>query len=289
MEINLDSGRLAIFVGGLALFLLLENLKPARAWAGPRWRRLAFHAGVATFNTVVVRLLAYVPFLLWTVYVEEEGWGISRWLGLTGWTEIIASIIVLDAFDYVWHRANHRIPFLWRFHKAHHSDVEMDASTSLRFHPGELLLSALAKAIWIVIWGPTVVAWFLFEALVSLCAQFHHSNIDFRNPVERWLSLFIVTPRYHAAHHAVDRHWGNANFSTILSLWDRLFGTYSRPADSGATTNAPGTLGLPEGRERAFAPLAWLSEPFQTRNLALARSSDAIGDNGKGTTPRSHE
>ena len=97
---------------------------------------------------------------------------------------------------------------------------------------------------------------------------------------------FYRDARYHAAHHAVDRHWGNANFSTILSLWDRLFGTYSRPADSGATTNAPGTLGLPEGRERAFAPLAWLSEPFQTRNMALAGNSEPIGDNGKARRAR---
>lgn len=283
MEINLDSGRLAVFVGGLLFFLLIETLIPAREWRQPRWRRFAFHAGVATFNTVLIRVLVYVPFLLWTVYVEEEGWGISRWLGLVGWTEILVSIVVLDAFDYVWHRANHRVSFLWRFHKAHHADTGMDATTSLRFHPGELLLSGLAKALWILIWGPTVVAWFLFEALVSLSAQFHHTNIDFPDRVERWLSLFIVTPRYHAAHHAVDRHWGNANFSTILSVWDRLFGSYSRPADGGATTNAPGDLGLPEGRELAFSPLAWIAEPLRRRNLGLARETERPDSNDAGT------
>ncbi|MGR8919279.1 MAG: sterol desaturase family protein [Gammaproteobacteria bacterium] len=271
MEINLDTGKLVVFVGGLLLFLAIETFLPARPWRDARWRRLGFHAGVAVLNTFIIRIVAYVPFLLWAVYVEEEGWGISRWLGLVGWTEIVASIVVLDAFDYFWHRANHRIRFLWRFHKAHHADVEMDVTTSLRFHPGELLISALAKAIWIAAWGPTVVAWFLFEALVSLCAQFHHSNFDFPDPLERWLSRVIVTPRYHASHHAVDRRWGDANFATILSVWDRLFRSFARPAAGGATTSAPDALGLPEGRETAFSPLQWLVEPFRRRNLGLVQ------------------
>jgi sterol desaturase/sphingolipid hydroxylase (fatty acid hydroxylase superfamily) len=204
------------------------------------------------------------------VYVEEEGWGISRWLGLVGWTEIILSVVVLDFFDYIWHRANHRVRFLWRFHKAHHADTAMDVTTALRFHPTELLVSALVKALWVVIWGPTVVAWFLFEGLISLCAQFHHSNIDFPDGVERWLSWIIVTPRFHASHHAVDRQYGDANFSTILSFWDRLFGTYSQPANGGATTQAEDALGLPEARHLSFSPIAWLMEPFRSRNLSLS-------------------
>jgi len=243
MDINLDTGKLVVFIGGLLLFLAI--------------------------NTVTIRILAYVPFLLWIVYVEEEGWGISRWLHVVGWTEIILSVVILDLFDYFWHRANHRVNILWRFHKAHHSDIGMDVSTALRFHPTELLMSSLIKALWVVIWGPTVVAWFLFEALVSLCAQFHHSNIDFPDWIESWLSWIIVTPRYHAAHHAVDRKWGDANFSTILSIWDRMFGTYSRPENGGATTNAEDALGLPEGRHLTFSPIAWLVEPFRSDNLNL--------------------
>lgn len=269
MDIDLDTGKLIVFVAGFALFFMLETLVPARPPQGDRLRRLGFHAGVAVLNTVLVRVLVYVPFLVFSVYVDEEGWGISRLLGLTGWTEIVLAIVVLDFFDYLWHRANHRVRFLWRFHKAHHADTGMDVTTALRFHPGELLISALVKAAWIAIWGPLVVAWFLFEALVSLCAQFHHANIDFPDSVERWLSWIVVTPRFHAAHHAVDRHYGNANFSTIFSLWDRLFGTYAEPAAGGATTRAPGTLGLPEARELAFSPLAWLDEPWRRRNLDL--------------------
>ena len=164
MEINLDAGRLAVFIGGFVLFLLLESLFPARVPDASRWPRLGFNVGVSVLNTVLVRVFIYVPMLLWTVYVEEEGWGLSRWLGLEGWVEIIASLVVLDFFDYLWHRANHRVRFLWRFHKGHHADTGMDVGTALRFHPGELMLSGGAKALWVLAWGPTPVAWFLFEA-----------------------------------------------------------------------------------------------------------------------------
>lgn len=269
MEIDLDTGKLAVFVAGLALFLTLETLAPARPWHGGRLRRLGFHGAIAAANTVVVRLLVYVPLLLWIVHVEQQGWGISRSLGLTGWTEILLSVIVLDAFDYLWHRANHRLSFLWRFHKAHHADTAMDVSTALRFHPGELILSGFAKALWVAVWGPTAVAWFVFEALVSLCAQFHHANIDFPDRIERMLSRILVTPRFHATHHVVDRRWGDRNFSTILSLWDPLFGTAVR--DGQAPLDDADAFGLPEDRETAFSPLAWLTEPFASRNLALAR------------------
>lgn len=269
MELNLDTGKLYVFIGGFVLFLLIETFSPRRKWQGPRLKRMAFHGAIAVLNTVTIRILIYVPFLLWVVYVEEEGWGISRWLGLVGWTEIIVSIIVLDLFDYFWHRANHRVQLLWRFHKAHHSDNAMDVTTALRFHPTELIVSGMVKALWVVIWGPTVVAWFLFEGLISLCAQFHHSNFDFPNRVERVLSWIIVTPRFHTSHHAVDRTYGDANFSTIISIWDRLFGSYSQ-APSEVINDDEDALGLPYARELAFSPLAWLVEPFKSRNLSLS-------------------
>ncbi|MFT7138983.1 MAG: sterol desaturase/sphingolipid hydroxylase (fatty acid hydroxylase superfamily) [Sulfitobacter sp.] len=267
MNIDLDTGKLIVFLGGLLFFLGIETLAPKRSWRESRVKRLLFHGSIAALNTVWIRLLIYVPLLLWIVYVEQQGWGISRWLGLTGWVEIVASLVVLDLFDYFWHRANHRVTFLWRFHKAHHADTAMDVTTALRFHPGELMISALAKALWIVIWGPTAIAWFLFEAMVSLCAQFHHTNIDFPDRIERVISALIVTPRFHASHHAVDRQYGDANFSTIFSFWDPLFRSYQRPENDGATTNAENALGLPEARDRAFSPGAWLAEPFQSNNL----------------------
>ena len=284
MEIDLDTGRLWVFLGGFVLFFGLETLLPARRSEQPRWRRVGFHALVATLNTLTVRVLVFVPFLLWTVHVEEQGWGIARWLGLTGWVELVAAVVVLDAFDYFWHRANHRVPFLWRMHKAHHADTAVDVTTALRFHPGELLLSGLAKAAWVAIWGPSVLGWFLFEALISLCAQFHHGNFEFPRRVDDVLQRVFVTPRFHALHHAVDRRFGDRNFSTILSIWDPLFGTAVASDAPRPDLGAPGALGRPEAREQAFSLGAWLLEPFAARNMPLARRRSDGHDPDTNTT-----
>ncbi len=268
MELDLDGGRLLIFVGGLTIFLLIESLLPARAWQERRIKRFLFHASVAAFNTALVRIFIYVPFLLWVVYVEQMGWGLSRLLGLHGWLEFVVSVVVLDLFDYFWHRFNHRFSFLWRFHKAHHADNEIDVTTALRFHPGELILSTLAKALWVLAWGPTAFAWFLFEGLISLCAQFHHSNIDLPDSIERVVSRVIVTPRFHTSHHIVDRQYGDANFSTLFSFWDPLFGTYHQAA--GTKADLPeDSIGLPEARDLTLSLRAWFTEPFSKRNLGL--------------------
>ena len=128
---------------------------------------------------------------------------------------------------------------------------------------------------WVLAWGPTPVAWFLFEAMVSLCAQFHHSNLDFPDPVERWLSRFIVTPRFHAAHHAVERRFGDANFSTIFSVWDRLLGSHANTGTRAAPAWLADGLGLPEEREVAFSIRAWIEEPFRRRNLFIDARSKA--------------
>ena len=135
--------------------------------------------------------------------------------------------------------------------------------------PTVTILLSLGLSQRVVIWGPSAIAWFVFEGLISLCAQFHHCNIDFPDAVERQLSKVLVTPRYHAAHHAVDRHFGDANFSTIFSFWDKLLGTYAAPREGGLTTLAASQLGLPEGRDLAFSAQAWLLEPFSQRNLHL--------------------
>lgn len=268
MELDLDGGRLVIFLGGLLAFILIESLLPARNWQESRGRRFLFHGTVAAFNTVLVRLFIYVPFLLWVVYVEQQGWGISRWLGLDGWVEIVLSLLVLDAFDYFWHRANHRVRFLWRFHKAHHADNEMDVTTALRFHPGELVLSSFAKAGWVLVWGPTPIAWFVFEGMISLCAQFHHSNIDLPDRVERVLARVIVTPRFHTSHHRVEREYGDANFSTVFSFWDPMFRSYSQMPGNKRDA-PPDSIGLPQARDMTLSLRAWFSEPFKRRNLGV--------------------
>ena len=276
MLLDLDQGRLIVFLVGLSLIALIEARFSHRAHSGYFTWRWLMHLGIAGFNTLVMRALVFVPLLLWLVHCQEQGWGLARWLGLSGWEEFVISLVVLDALDYWWHRWNHRVPLLWRFHKAHHADNEIDVSTALRFHPGELLISGGMKAIWIVLWGPSAVAWFVFEAAVSLSAQWHHANIDLPDTVESKLKHFIVTPRYHAMHHMVDRSHGDAYFSTVFSIWDVIWkttGTYLARDEMRDVE-----LGLPDGRESGQSALEWIMEPVRKRNLALSRSQPSESD-----------
>ncbi|MBT7335613.1 MAG: sterol desaturase family protein [Gammaproteobacteria bacterium] len=267
MNIDLDTGRLIVFVGGLFIFAIMERFMASRSATNSLGKRIALHSLIAAVNTTLVRILIYVPLLAWIVYVEQMGWGAARWLGLNGAAEFVVSIVVLDAFDYFWHRANHRIPFLWRFHKAHHSDNDLDVFTALRFHPGELFISSGVKAVWIVLWGPSAIAWFLFEMMVSLCAQMHHANLDLPDRIEKPLAKLWVTPRFHAAHHLVDRQYGDRNFSTLLSCWDTLFSSQAPWITHEGITQK--VMGLPDAREQTLSPLQLLLEPLKTRNLSL--------------------
>ena len=266
MLLDLDQGRLWVFLIGLSLFAFLEALWPAGRRLGPRALRWLRHGTLAAANTVLMRSLVFVPLLLWAVWLEEQGWGLVRAIGLVGVPELIFSVLILDAFDYLWHRANHRVAFLWRFHKVHHSDRALDVTTALRFHPGELLLSGIAKAFWLAVLGPTPVAWFLFEALVSASAQFHHADLRLAPRLERALRWLWVTPAFHGAHHLVDRRWGDRNFSTLVPVWDWLFRSFAAPPGPLDERGEPWVFGLPEGRGDADRPLALLLDPFRGLN-----------------------
>ena len=235
----------------------MESLWPRRKRETLRFSRLAFHGCVALFNTLFVRLVIVTPLLIWTNLVREKGWGIGAQLGLKGFTEILVSLIVLDMLDYWWHRFNHRVPLLWRFHKVHHADTHVDVTTALRFHPGELFFSGFAKAAWILIWGPSLWAFAIFEIGISVYAHFHHSNIDLPDRVEKFIRWIHLTPRLHASHHTVKNRTRNGNFSTIFSIWDRLFLTFKEP-----DFQEMEELGLPEGRDSYLSPFMLLKMPF---------------------------
>ncbi|WP_298449207.1 sterol desaturase family protein [uncultured Marinobacter sp.] len=259
----MDDAKLIIFLLGFALLYGVETLFSARPWKEARGKRLRTHLSMAIFNTVLLKLIILAPFLYWTEWVVEQGWGLAPMLGYSGLGGILATIIVLDMLDYWWHRFNHRLGLLWRFHKVHHVDTHVDITTALRFHPGELFISFFVKLTWIALWGPSLAGFIAFEIAVSLASQFHHSNIDLPERWERRLRKFIVTPRFHASHHTVARRTGDANFATIFIVWDRLFGTYAEPDEQEMTH-----LGLPEGRDDYLSFSTWLTEPFRPRNQA---------------------
>lgn len=253
--------RLTVFLAGLGLLFAIESRLAVREWADGRGKRLAFHGALSILNTVILRLTVLTPFLLWADYVHTQGWGLAPWLGLQGAAEIIITVIVIDMFDYWWHRFNHRIGFLWRFHKVHHVDTHVDVTTALRFHPGELIISVFVWASWILIWGPSIWGLAAAQASITLAALFHHTNIDLPDPIEQVLRKLVVTPRFHTAHHTVSRRSGDANFSTVFIWWDHLFGTYREP-----DYREMRRLGLSSGRDSYLSMTETLREPLLPRN-----------------------
>ncbi|VAX35166.1 Fatty acid hydroxylase family (carotene hydroxylase/sterol desaturase), partial [hydrothermal vent metagenome] len=162
IQVNKDTFQVMIFFGGLILMFCIETLFSARKWEQGRGKRLCFHLGLSIFNGIILRFPVMIPLIMWQQFVYDKGWGIAPLLGLVGPMEIGIGFIVLDFFDYIWHRINHEIPFLWRFHKVHHVDTHVDVTTALRFHPGELVLSSIMKSLWILVWGPSLWAFAIF-------------------------------------------------------------------------------------------------------------------------------
>jgi sterol desaturase/sphingolipid hydroxylase (fatty acid hydroxylase superfamily) len=155
----------------------------------------------------------------------EHHYGLLRWVALPGWAEVPAAVILFDCWMYLWHRANHRLPFLWRFHRTHHSDPRMDVTTAHRFHFGEILFSSLLRVPVIVLLGMGLKELVIYEALMFTVVQLHHANIGLGAKLDKWLRWVIVTPAMHKVHHSRIQHETDSNYSSFLSIWDRIFGT----------------------------------------------------------------
>ena len=185
-------------------------------------RNLAIAAGAG-----VVMQIAERPLALWlTRETRARNWGVAPRLLRPGIAQTALSIAMLDYGLYHWHVLTHKIPFLWRFHLVHHIDLDLDASTALRFHFGEMLLSIPWRLAQIVISGASPFAYSLWQTLLFASILFHHSNVRLPRGVERILSFIIMTPRLHGIHHEADQRRANTNWSSGLALWDLLHGTY---------------------------------------------------------------
>jgi len=222
------------------------------------WRRLARN-GALWAVTAGLSPLVVVPVSLWASG-HALGWRPAWWSGPLG---LALDLLILDFWIYWWHRANHEVPLLWRFHEVHHLDRFLDTTTALRFHFGEVLLSAGVRAAVIVAAGIPVTSVIVFETLVLASALFHHANLSLPPRLERGLSRIVVTPSIHWVHHHRRRPDTDSNYATVLSLWDPLFGTRS------PTRRWPDMPIGTEGRaERGVLHLLWA--PFRTRNEPAA-------------------
>ena len=213
-------------LGALALLLALEWWIPFRGLVQSKLRHVTTNLTIAGTNAVVVHLLLGGPLLLWSQVVKTEGWGLLHQLGMGPLSNILASVVLFDLVFYGAHWANHKVPFLWRFHRAHHSDLALDVTTAVRFHLGEVLISTGIKAGGITALGISPLGLVLFEMTLLAAAQFQHSNLGLPGRVDTGIRLMIVTPHMHWIHHSRRPHEHNSNFGTISSVWDRLFGTY---------------------------------------------------------------
>ena len=158
-------------------------------------------------------------------WAEQGHWGLLKWLHLPVWLEAALAVLALDYTLYLWHVLTHRVPLLWRFHQPHHVDLDMDASTALRFHFGEIGLSVGWRAVQIAVIGVSPLAFSIWQTGLFVSIVFHHSNVRLSPATERRLGRWLVTPRMHEIHHSNIADEADSNWSSGLSIWDRLHGT----------------------------------------------------------------
>ena len=218
--------RITTYFSVFGILLFLERFYPYRISDQRKSFRIAFHLGLSLANSIALYFVMTRPLLYALSSTQRYGAGIAHLLGLTGWTEIGLTVIAFDLWDYWMHRANHRIGFLWRFHRAHHSDMEIDVTTAARFHIGELILSGISKGLMVLFWGPSLWGLVTFDILLNVAAQFHHSNLGISLSIQDRLERIFVTPRMHRCHHALHPDCYETNYSAIISFWDRLFRSY---------------------------------------------------------------
>lgn len=256
--------RFSVFAGVFIAMALLEMAIPKRELDAPKARRWLTNFTIVGIDSAAVRLMALVAKPIVAVgaaiYVETLGWGLFNILDWPVWLEVVLAITAFDFLIWFQHLASHKVPVLWRLHRVHHSDVDIDVTTAVRFHPIEILLSMLWKVLWVFALGVAPIAVVIFEVILNGCAMFNHANVALPKWLDRVLRLFLVTPDMHRVHHSVLRHEHDSNYGFNLSIWDKLFGTYRAQPEKGHTGM---TIGLTPYQDKAPTRILWsLALPF---------------------------
>ena len=268
----------AITTFGLLLLLVLERKRPLRRGVESKPRRVIRNlttGGIAFAVVTVVQTPLLLPVARW---VTENDFGLLNLLGLSGWLNTLLAVLLLDYTLWHWHWINHKIPFFWRFHLVHHVDLDLDASTALRFHFGEFLLSVGYRILQVAAIGADIFSVTVWQAFLVASILFHHSNTRLPARVEQFLVRLIVTPRMHGIHHSTRVNETNSNWSSLLSVWDYLHRT--------AVLNVPQqevVIGVPAYQQKDGVTLGKiLALPFRKQR------DDWRGSNGK-LVERSHD
>lgn len=240
-------------------YFFMETKFPLRIQTKPRRGRIFLNLSVGSLGLPLLRWV-FIPIAVFIAdWNTENEFGLMYILPLRSEVEFILSFLLIDYGVYLWHVMNHYVPFLWRFHNVHHIDQDLDVSTSVRFHFGELLIGIIVRGLVILLTGASAHVVLVYEIAFETANNFHHSNWRLPKVLESILNLFIVTPRMHGIHHSIVRKETDSNFSVVFSFWDRIHKTLK--ANIQQTEIIIGVPSYVDGKEQKFTKLIFL--PFK--------------------------
>lgn len=247
--------RLGFFLGILIIMFLWEVIMPRRRLTTSKNTRWFSNLSLVLIDSVAARI-AFPAGLAGVAFVaQQRGWGMLSLFELPFLLKIVLGVLILDLAIYLQHVMFHSAPLLWRLHMVHHSDMDIDVTTGVRFHPIEILLSMGIKMVVVVLIGAPALAVLIFEIILNGTSMFNHGNVHYLQSVDSIIRLFVVTPEMHRVHHSTIRWETNSNLGFNFPWWDRLFGTYR---DQPAKGHLEMTIGLDQYKEPQKLTLLWL-------------------------------
>ncbi len=231
---TLQQTQVIAMLAGLILLFAWESIQPFYGYFRDSLKKRGKHAmrnlALGALNSALVAIVFVGLWFAASVWADEYRFGVMHWLqdglGLPVWAHAIGALLLFDAWSYAWHRINHEIPFFWRFHRVHHSDPNMDVTTANRFHIGEIFFSSLFRIPLIALLGIYLWELVLYETLMFAVVQFHHTNVDIPEKIDRLIRSVIVSPNMHRVHHSRWQPETDSNYSSLFSFWDRLARTF---------------------------------------------------------------
>ena len=247
--------RLGFFFGILVVMFLWELIAPRRTLTTSKITRWFSNLCLVLIDSIVVRLIFPTALVGIAFLAQQRGWGIFNQFEMPSLLKITLSVLILDLAIYLQHIMFHSIPLFWRLHMVHHSDMDIDVTTGIRFHPIEIVLSMGIKMIAAILIGPPPIAVVVFEVLLNGTSMFNHGNVRYSQNIDSFLRLLVVTPEMHRVHHSTIRWETNSNLGFNFPWWDRLFGTYR---DQPAKGHLEMSIGLDQFKEPNKLTLPWL-------------------------------
>lgn len=261
--------------GAVVVVVLWEKGFPRRKMTQSLARRWGGNYGIWLVNFLIIYLTMPFAVVGFAIIARNSGIGLFNWLDLPVWLEILTGFLLMDLGRYLFHYTFHRISLLWRFHRIHHADLDYDYSIGFRFHPVEGLMTPIAMFGVIALTGAPPIAVMIGEVMQAVSGIIVHANARTWGWIERWVRLALVTPDMHRVHHSLDYGEHNSNYGTVLSIWDRLFGTYRSAPAAG---HQGMTIGLPDLRDPECLKLGWmLVAPFRPTPPASADQPEHEG------------